>query len=169
MTYKIVLIIAAYILELALFLTIPSRRKKLQALCGNKVMDIKNHQSTRVFVIYLFCLIIPAILLIRDFGKAIEFVDCGVAVLAFEMGTRELTLKGHYGVFENALVAGGTIVEYSDIMAFPVLELPEEEQANYDNTSLSIVCKKKGSMNVAFDSLEECKAVTAMVRELSGK
>lgn len=169
MNSKICMIIVTFFIEAVLISTVPFRKKKILSLCGKKLMDVKNSQTTRVFLIYLFCLLLPAVLLIRDFGTATEIIDCAISVLAFEMGTRELSLKGIYGVYENALIAGSTTVEYDDIMAFPVLELPEEEQANYDNTSLSIVCNKKGSMNIAFSSLEECKAVTQKVRELSKK
>lgn len=169
MTLKTLMIIATYCINLLLFISKPARTKKALSLCGNKVMDVKATGSARSLMIYAFAVVLPGLLFIRDFGTFTEVVDCAISVVAFEMATRELALKDINGVYEKAVICGTNFVEYSDILAFPVLELPLEEQENYDPQTLAVVCNKSGTVNIAFASEDECKKATDLIRSLSGK
>ena len=169
MNIKIYFLIATYIALLAELVSITFRAKKIMARAGEKKLSVKNRVKITFVIIYAVCFALPVILVFREFSVLYNIAFCLVSVLGAEVITRDACVTGKYGVYENCVIAGGLYVFYDDIVVFPVLELPEEEQADFDGANLVISKKSKGNIDMPFSSVEECKAAVKVIRELSGK
>jgi len=84
------------------------------------------------------------------------------------MTTKDYITKGKSGIYENCVITNGVTVFYSDIVTFPILNFPEEEQEKYDHANLVAATKSKGNINLVFSSEEECKKATELIRSISG-
>ncbi|MCQ2574195.1 MAG: hypothetical protein MJ182_09895 [Treponema sp.] len=167
--FKILLVIFTYLVLILDALSVLPRSKKLFAQTGNLKMKLKNRSKTFFIGNYLWAFFLPAIILIRDFKPLYELMFCLVSIMGCEMNTRDFVSKGQYGIFENCAIANGVIIFYDDIVTFPILNLPEDEQEKYDHANLVVATKSKGNENLVFANQEECATATALIRELSGK
>ncbi|MCQ2596238.1 MAG: hypothetical protein MJ181_00185 [Treponema sp.] len=169
MNFKITLIIITYILLIADVLSAIPRSKKIMSRAGKLILPVKNRSKIFFMGNYLWALFLPFILLIRDFRPAYEIIFCLVSVAGAEMNTRDFITKGQYGIYENCVIANGVTVFFDDIVTFPILNLPEEEQEKYDHSNLVVATKSRGNENLIFSSPEECKKATELIRNLSKK
>lgn len=169
MSYKFYLLIATYILLAAELASIPFRAKKIMSRAGEKKLSVRNRVKLTFVIIYVLCFALPLVLLFREFSVLYNIAFCLVSVLGAEVTTRDACVTGKYGVYENCVIAGGMCVFYDDIVVFPVLELPEEEQKDFDGANLVISTKSKGNVDMPFANETECKAAIKVIRELSGK
>ena len=64
------------------------------------------------------------------------------------------------------LIVNSTFVEYSDIVTFPVLDLPKEEQENYPKNVLVVATESKGKVDLIFSSDKECALVIEKLKEI---
>ena len=94
---------------------------------------------------------------------------CIVAVLACEMISKDFIMAGKYGVYENCIAVNGVTIFYDDIVTFPILNLPEDEQEKYDHANLVVSTKSKGNENLIFNDTDECTKATELIRKMSGK
>lgn len=169
MNFKLILIIFTYILLLADLGTVPFRSKKIMTSAGKLVMPLKNRSKLFFISMYLWAFFLPAILLIRDFRPVYQIIFCLVSVMGCEMNTKDFITKGRYGVYEHCVISNGLTIFFNDIVTFPILNLPEDEQEKYDHSNLVVATKSKGNENLVFSSVEECTSATKLIRELSQK
>lgn len=169
MNFKITLISVTYILLAADILSSFPRSKKIMSKAGKLLLPVKNKSKYFFLGNYLWTLLLPFVLLIRDFRPAYEIIFCLVSVIGAEMNSRDFITKGQYGVYENCVMANGVTVFFDDIVTFPILNLPEEEQEKYDHSNLVVATKSRGNENLVFSSPEECEKATELIRNLSKK
>lgn len=169
MNTKIIIAVAAYIFLMADIATIPFRSKKLMTSAGNLKMALKNRSKAYFYAMYAFAFILPAIILFRNYSLAYNLMFALVAVMGAELTSRDFITKGKYGIYENCAIVNGITVFFNDIVTFPILNLPEDEQEKYDHANLVAATKSKGNVNLVFANIEECQAATKLIRELSGK
>lgn len=169
MNIKIPLIIITYLLLSADIISSIPRSKKIMSQAGKLLLPVKNRSKIFFMGNYLWALFLPFILLIRDFRPAYEIIFCLVSVAGAEMNTRDFITKGQYGVYENCVIANGVTVFFDDIVTFPILNLPEEEQEKYDHANLVVATKSRGNENLVFSSPEECARATEIIRKISNK
>lgn len=169
MTTSTLIVILTYAALLAEFCSIPLRGKKILKEAGELKLALKNKIKLTYILIYLACLLLPLVVIFRNFSTLYNIMFCLVSVMGTEITSRDACVSGHYGVYENCLIAGGICVFYKDIVTFPILNFPEEEQEKYDHANLVIATTSRGNLNMTFTSDDECSRATALVRELSGK
>lgn len=169
MNYKTLSLIITYILLLADILSIIPRRRKVTGNCGELKMKLKNKPKTLFTATYIACFLIPLLLFFRNFPLLNTLIICGACILGCEISTRDFILLGIYGVYEKCIISGGITVFYDDIVTFPILNLPEEEQEKYDHANLNIATKSRGNLNMVFANEAECTEATKLIREFSGK
>lgn len=169
MDTKKLMLIATYAILAVILAGMPSRSKKIMADAGSLKMAVKNKPKISFIIIFIAVLILPFVVLFRDYSLLYTVMFCLISIMGSYITARDACLWGHYGVYENCVIAGGICVKYDDIVTFPILNLPLEEQENYDQANLVISTKSKGNLNMVFSSAEECKAAAEIVRELSGK
>lgn len=167
--YKYIFVVLAYVGMIGELIYLPFRGKKLLSKAGEMKMVLKNKVKVVFILSYVCCFAIPLILLFRNFSTIINLMFVLVSILASELISRDASLTGKYGVYENCVIAGGKCVFYSDILTFPILEFPEEEQAKYDHASLVAATASEGTVNIVFSDVSECSSATKLIRELSGK
>lgn len=169
MNIKIIMLVVTLLLLIAEAFTIPFRRIKILGKAGKLKLKIKNKPKLLFISIYVFCAALPFVIVFRNFSILYNIMFCLISVLGMEMTVRDSCTQGAYGVYENAVIANGICVFYDDIVCFPILEFPPEEQEKYDHANLVIATKTKGNVNVIFSSEEECSQATDIIREISGK
>ena len=96
--------------------------------------------------------------------------------MAVEIVIRERVFDSRSGVYENAIIVDGRLLERSDIVAFPTLEYensedavenPEEYPSLEDpvyRKALKIVTKKSGVIFVGFETEEERNKTVEIVK-----
>lgn len=169
MDKKLILMIATYILLALDVASIFLRKKRILSSAGELKMKLKSKVKIVFILIYAFCFALPAVIFFRNFSFLYSVTFCLVAVLGCEVTTRDTCTLGINGVYQNCVVIGDTKLYFDDIVSFPILELPEEEQEHYDHHVLIAASRLKGNVNLIFQTEEECRAATALIRELSGK
>ncbi|MCF0242434.1 MAG: hypothetical protein HUK25_07335 [Treponema sp.] len=167
--YKLILLIITLTALLVDIGSLKFRSKKILAQAGALKMELKSKVKILFIVIYLFCFALPVVMFFKDFNILYSITFCLVAVLGCEVTTKDCAMLGKNGIYENCIIQGEIIIFYDDIVSFPILELPEEEQTSYDHSILVVASRLKGNVNVIFQSEEECSAATKLIRELSGK
>ena len=162
---KNIIIIACYVIMAAVipYLLITNRitLKKM----GECVLKLPRKSIAGVIVIDVIALVLPAILIIRDF-RNMNYVFAACSILAYLIMTKDGFNRKNYGVYQNGLIAPSAVVFYEDIIGFPVLELPPEEQENYSKNTLVLVTKKSSHLEIFFSSEKECREVLEQLRQI---
>ena len=82
------------------------------------------------------------------------------------MQSPDLSGRRKNGVYENAIVFDGQIIRFSDILAFPLLNLSKEDFDAYEQSILIVQTKSKGAKSLIFQNPEECKKTVLQIKEL---
>lgn len=151
-----------------MFFSIPFRVKKIAAKSGEVVFKTSQPSLGRAVIIFLLGFLLMAATMIRSFSLINQLILCGCALLGEEMAMREFCLSGKYGVYEKGIISAGRFVAFDDIVTFPVLNLPPEEQEHYDKRTLVIATKSVGKVELVFASEEECRKVTDEAKKRTG-
>ena len=118
---KSIIIIACYLIMAGIlpYLLITNRitLKKM----GECLLKLPRKSSVGVIIIDIIALIIPAILLIRDF-RSLNFIFAACSLLAFFIMTKDGFNRKNYGVYQKGIIAPSAIIFYDDILGFPVFE-----------------------------------------------
>src|SRR5574344_1006483 len=123
--------IISYIIMFGSFLFFPIYKKQILAKMGNCIHKKTKKKSPLSLIIYVLCFII----------------------------TKEIVLYSLNGIYQNGVICNSEVVYYSDIMSFPVLQLPKNEQANYDSSFLVVSIGRKDNINLCYKDEDECKSV----------
>lgn len=166
MNIRLIMIIVSYAIFAGIILSIPLRKKLGLKKSGENVYKITGPSSFYFIGIYVVSLAVISVLWIRTFGDIMNFILCGCGILACELVTRSFSLKNVYGLYENGIIYDGVFISYDDIMGFPVLILPEDEQKNYDSKTLVIMTKTKGQKSFTFVSDEIYSEVVNKIFEI---
>lgn len=169
MNTNTLILIGTYVIIAGVLASMPARTKKTMAEAGELKLAVKNKVKISFIAIFAAAILLPLVVIFRDYSLLYNIMFCLISVMGSVITARDACLMGHYGVYVNCVIAGGICVRYDDIVTFPVLNLPLEEQENYDHANLVIATKSKGNLNMVFASEEECKKATDLVRGLSGK
>lgn len=161
---NLIFIIIAYCCIAGIYGSIPFRRKKILTVCGQKELDFAKKPGMKPIIITVLSIVLIATLFFRDFGYA-GFIIAGCAVLGVFLITKEAALLPLYGVYEKGIIASGTFIAFDDIVTFPVLNLPAEEQAHYAKNTLVVASAEKGNVELVFADEEECSKVVQLLRE----
>ena len=129
MSTNLIILILCYIVMIDILIFIPQNTKKLLQNAGNLIFSYGRSTNIRFYTV---CIVAFLLVFIVSFQKvsfySIIIQLCGV--LGLFIVCKEANLKKHNGVYEKLLIVNSTFVEYSDIVTFPVLDLPKEEQEN---------------------------------------
>ena len=166
MNIRIIMIIASYVIFCGILLSIPFRKKIELKKAGKNIYKISGPSFVYYIGIYLISIAVISVLWVRTFGDLMNFILCGCGILACELVTRSFSLNKAYGLYENGIIYDGVFISYDDILGFPVLILPEEEQKNYDSKTLVIMTKTKGQKSFTFVSDEIYSAVINKIFEI---
>lgn len=169
MNTKIIISAVTYVLLIADVATVPFRSKKIMSKAGELKMALKNRSKAYFYAMYAFAFILPAIIFLRNYSLPYNLMFALVAIMGAELTSRDFVTKGKYGVYEHCAIVNGITVLFNDIVTFPILNLPEDEQEKYDHANLVVATKSKGNQNLVFANADECQAATKLIRELSGK
>lgn len=159
MNINTIFAIISYILIAVVLLYFPLYKKNILVKLGKCHVDKKKKKSILSVFIYVLCFVMVLIELFRDLGLTLNFLISGCAVLGVYIITKEIVLYSINGIYEKGLVCNSEVVLYDDIMSFPVLQLPKDEQKNYDPSFLVISIGRKDNINLSYESEEECKIV----------
>lgn len=148
-----------------LFFTIPFRVRNLKKNAGECILKLTQASVYKAVFIYLAGFLLIIFTMLIKFYPLYQCIFCLCALLGENIAMREFIMSGKYGVYENGIIASTQFVRFSDILSFPVLELPTEERERYNPCELSIVSKSKSNITLIFASKEECEKVTKIARE----
>lgn len=165
--------LCAMILILA---TLPIRIKKLSKKMGKCLLQLSRKKSMLFIAVLCFAPLLIVFQWFRAFAPYIHIILSVTAVLAVEIVIRERVFDSRSGVYENAIIVDGRLLERSDIVAFPTLEYensedavenPEEYPSLEDpvyRKALKIVTKKSGVIFVGFETEEERNKTVEIVK-----
>ena len=162
---NLIILIFCYILMISFLIFLPLYSKKLLSKAGNLYFSFNKKTDAKYYGVLIFSLLLIFLMYFQQ-ATLYTFIINACAVLGFFIVNKESTFKKNYGVYENMIIANSTFVEYSDIVTFPILDLPKEEQENYPKNCLTIATKSKGKINLVFSSDEECSLVIEKLKEL---
>ena len=162
---RLYIMLASYLIVAIILFTIPIRRKIAAKKAGNLLVEIKKSPLIYGIAVYVLSLGLISILWIREFGTLMDLVLCGCGILGSEITTRDVCLYKKYGVYDKGVLFSGQFIAFEDILSLPVLQLPLEEQINYDKCTIVFVTKSKGKKSMSFKTEEEKDLVQNMILE----
>lgn len=155
---------AIYFIQIGI---IPLRIKKLKKKAGECVLEIQNKKSFSFDVaIFILSFVLIAISLVNDFSFYIYIVLCACALIGQEIAIRDFIMNRRSGIYKNGIISTGNYVSFNQIESFPVLELPENEQKNHDESTLDILTKKNGIITLIFNDKNECQNAVKKIFDL---
>lgn len=166
METKFIIGLAAFVIFLMMFISVPLRILNLKKKSGEKIIALKNggiKKSVLILIVALFLIFIP---FFRDFKIWVQILFCGCALLAENLAMSDFVNFNRCGIYENGIFENGKFIAFSEITSFPVLQLPEEERKNYESNVLILTTKKKGKDALIFADEEEYFTVVTTIFEL---
>jgi|SRR5574344_1012298 hypothetical protein len=151
--------IISYIIMFGSFLFFPIYKKQILAKMGNCIHKKTKKKSPLSLIIYVLCFVIVLLELFRKLSLSMNLMISGCAILGVFIITKEIVLYSLNGIYQNGVICNSEVVYYSDIMSFPVLQLPKNEQANYDSSFLVVSIGRKDNINLCYKDEDECKSV----------
>lgn len=159
MNISVFICIVSYIAVVSLCAFYPIRKKNILQSVGKIILPIKRRASPLFFAIVAIAPIIITLVFLGAFSTFIKFILCACAVLAVEITSKERISTILAGVYENALIADGKVIPYSEIMSLPTLAYEEDATVS----TLKIVTKKEGEFFIGFENGEERASVVSEV------
>ena len=166
MDINLLLVLISYVLVGASFISIPLKRKNVMAEVGNPILLFPKKGYGFTIGVQVVAIILITILFFIRYTVFVSIVLCGCGVLGAWIVVGEAALGPKYGLYKNGIVAVGKYIPYSDIITYPVFNLPKKEQLNHPGNVLVIACRKYGNVEITFESDEICSEVVAKLREL---
>lgn len=166
MQSRFIIGIVGIIVFALLFILVPVKKIKVSKMTGKNVLPLSNAGILKTIITLVVAAVLIVVTMFRNFAPWIQVILCGCGILAEYMSIIDLANYGKNGIYENGILYGGKFFEFTDIKAFPVLQLPAEEQENYAKNTLVITTGKRGKEAVIFADDEECALVTAKIFEL---
>ena len=176
---KTFIFILSFVALVAMFLilaTLPVRIKKLSKKLGTCLLPLSRKKSMLFIAVLCFAPLMIIFQWFREFQPYIHILLSLTAILAVEIVIKERVYDARSGVYENALIVDGRLLEKSDIVAFPTLEYEnnpdaEENPDEYPSLAdpaykkaLKIVTNKSGVIFVGFETEEERNKTVEIVK-----
>ena len=160
-----IILLASYCAMFILLLTIPLRRRAIMLRAGRRIFAIPTKKRTffKGAAIILLCVALVFVIKTRYFSVFVDIAFCGTAILGVEFVARLFSVATLCGAWQNAVLLDTEVVLYDDIIVFPVLQLPPEEQKNYPANLLVAETKSRGTVNLIFPSAEVCQKVLEVI------
>ncbi len=154
----------SYALAFVILLLLPIRYTLFSKKTGKCLLALKKVKATMYIIVISFSLLMLVVLYFRDFSSAVALVLHSTALLALEMGSRELLYRAKAGVYEFMLVVDGRVVKKDEVVLLPTLEYETET-----DETLTIVTESRGSIVVFFESKKERDDATQIVKHWQKK
>ena len=166
MDLYLVIVVISYILFLTSIIMIPYKRNNTVNQAGSLILGFPVNVIKRTVVVEVVAFVLITLVFFIRYEMLITFVLCGCGVLGSWIVMPEAALGSKYGIYEKGIIAVGKFIPYEDIMAFPILSLPKSEQMNHPQNILTIVSRRYGKLELAFESDEVCMEVIQQLRKM---
>ncbi len=162
--FRMSVLIGCSVIYFLIVFTMPLRVKMILKKAGKPVYLAKGKMlALQIFIIVCSAAII-AILVFRELGLIGDSIACLVAILGVAMGTEELALYRHCGVYENGIINAGHYLALSEIHSIPRLKVSSSSEKD-DFTSVRLLTDKMGSVTLFYANSEDCAAaIDAIVK-----
>lgn len=170
----IILRFVALGLMIFILATIPLRKKKIDKKLGKCILSLDRKNSILFIAVLLFAPLLVILQWIREFAPYINIVLSTIAVLGYELVIREHIYTARSGVYEDALVVDGRLIEKTNIVALPTLEYENNPEAFADDSmandpaykkALKIVTQNNGVIFVGFENEEQRNNTVELIRK----
>lgn len=143
--------------------------KDILKYCGKKIFLTYHPKKNYRLVLFsgkivLFMAI--AVTYLTNFGLFVQIVLNSCYILADYIITREYLLNKNSGIYEHGIIQGSVFIKIDDIVTFPVLNLPKEEQESYPDYTLSVATKSKGNIDLIYKNKEERDLIVSKLVEM---
>ncbi|MCQ2575592.1 MAG: hypothetical protein MJ162_02540 [Treponema sp.] len=165
LTTNQIIVIIAFVTLMIMMPSLFVMSKKNASKMGDCLFSFPKKPSLTAIASCVLSVVLLGVLLFRNFGY-LTLILAGCCILAPYMMAKDSFSCKYYGVYEKGMIVPGFTVFYDDILAFPVFELPPEEQEHYPKEELVIVTNTKGKFSVRFASEEECNKVIENLKTL---
>jgi len=165
MDQNVIVVIVAYVLYGLSFASIPMRKKQVVRETGKLVYSFGQKIGTRVLLIDVFSAALIALAFLNYSNPIIRFILAGCGVMGAFISTNDIIYKPLYGVYENGIISTEKYIKFDDIITFPVLNLPAEEQKDYPKNPLVLSTKTRGEVLIYFDSNEQSEVIQKVIFE----
>ena len=141
---------------LGILISIPARTNKLRKNAGVLKFPLKAPTPVKSVLILVFSAALILLVPFRDMGFLINIVFILTALIAAEMGAREIANIRIAGVYKDAIVSGTQTIYFNKIAALPTLayEKDPDSTGNY-KTSLTVVLENGSETTLLFADEEE--------------
>ena len=158
--------IAGYVLFFCSLGAIPVKRKKVIDEAGECIYGFPKKRTGFMIGVEVTAFVLITLSYFIRYTFFVTIILCACGVLGAWIVVGEAALGGKYGLYENGIVAVGKYIPYDDIVTFPILNLPKDEQLNYPQNELVIASRKYGNIEIPFDSDEICREVVHLLRKM---
>lgn len=168
MDIRLIIGIISYLLVFASIISIPIKRKSIDNISGKLILGFPKNKPVMTIIVDIVSLILitSVNLILKNYSLLIIIILCGCGVLGAWIVAGDAAMGPKYGLYENGIIAAGKFISYDDIITFPILNLPIEEQKNHPDNVLSIATRKYGLIDIVFSSEEVCNQVIKKLDEL---
>lgn len=166
MSRNIVISIISYVIVAILIPVLYGTSKKNVKKMGECLLPFPKKNLVGMIAVDIAAAVLLAILIFRNFGN-MTILLAGCCILSVYIMSKDGFTQKHYGVYENGLIAPNHIIFFDDIIAFPVFELPPEEQEHYAKNTLVIVTESKGKIEIVFPTEEQCSLVVSKLKQMN--
>ena len=165
MNLSILVLVLCYLAMICTLIFLPLNTKKILNKSGKLIYSLSKKNNIGFYAVCVFAFALVFLLRL----KTVNFYSIVInlcAVLGLFIVTKEANLKKVYGVYENMIIVNSSIIEYSDIVTFPILDLPKDEQEHYPKNILVLATESKGKTELVFETDEICQKVIECLKEL---
>ena len=164
MSLNLLILILCYAAMICTLIFLPQNTKKIVNKAGTLLYSLKNKNNLGFYAVCIVAFALVFLLFFQQVTLYTVIIDL-CAVFGLFIVTKEWSLKKVYGVYQNLIIINSTVLEYSDIVTFPILNLPKEEQEHYQKNVLVVATESKGNINLIFETDDDCSKVIQILTE----
>ena len=160
------ILIAGYILFASSLVAIPLKRKIVMAVTGELLYGFPKKRIGFMIGVEIAAAVLITLSFFIRYTFFVTVILCGCGVLGAWIIVGEAALGKYYGLYENGIIGAGKYIPYDDILGFPVLNLPKNEQLNHPQNVLIFISRKYGNVELSFETDEICNEVITTLRKM---
>ncbi len=150
--------ITSYAVAFLLLVTLPVRFILFSKKAGECLVVLDRSKTKLYILVITLALAMLGVLYFRDFSLFVAIVLHATALLAVEMGAREVLYRAKAGLYKEVLLVDGKKISSHEVVTFPTLEYEKEV-----NNTLDIVTEKRGTITVFFSTIQERNDIVQMI------
>ena len=155
-----ILLLVAYVCIIAL---IAIRKSYILKKAGSCHLCVRQRSIKLIIVVLALCCVVPFLVFRINFSVYVKIMLVSAGLLGAYMMVSMLATASCEGVYDNGVIADGSLILFSDMKSF---KQPDEQSEVYGKHVLEIDTCKHGKKRILYTDERECDAVMEALRAI---